>query len=59
MERFVDSFCGQILADRIYTLEEISDKLWTDLLTLVDRICGQILVINSGQILWTNLYTFV
>ena len=26
---------------------------------LVDRICGQILVINSGQILWTNLCTFV
>ena len=40
-------FCGQILAtdswtflwtdpcDRIYTLEEIRDKLWTDLLILL------------------------
>ena len=45
--------------------------MWTDscyrfvdfsvdrLADLVDRICGQILVINSGQILWTNLCTFV
>ena len=47
-------FCGQIPADRIYTLEEISDNcwqicwscwqnLWTDFSDkILDRFCGQI-----------------
>ena len=72
--RFVDFsvdrlFCGQTLATLLWT--DSYYFLWTDscyrfvdfsvdrLADLVDRICGQILVINSGQILWTNLCTFV
>ena len=72
--RFVDFsvdrlFCGQTLATFLWT--DSYYFLWTDscyrfvdfsvdrLADLVDRICGQILVINSGQILWTNLCTFV
>ena len=72
--RFVDFsvdrlFCGQTLATFLWT--DSYYFLWTDscyrfvdfsvdrLADLVDRICGQILVINSGQILWTNLRTFV
>ena len=62
-------FCGQTLATFLWT--DSYYFLWTDscyrfvdfsvdrLADLVDRICGQILVINSGQILWTNLCTFV
>ena len=66
---FVDRFLLQIRG--LFCGQTLTTFLWTDscykfvdfsvdrLADLVDRICGQILVINSGQILWTNLCTFV
>ena len=63
--KFVDRFLRTFLwTDSYYFLWTDSCYRFVDfsvdrLADLVDRICGQILVINSGQILWTNLCTFV